>query len=601
MNRGKSMGINKVKKRSKSKKNGKIKEVIGLSLSKQLSIFMLSLFISFTGVFAFNNHQMNNMVDAYRQYADSQEIVTLIKNIYTQAMRGFNHLQSALLFYGEDFTRYADEYNKENEVIQLELEKLESMKDELIEIDPILVEKVEELRKVIEANDTLSKEALQAKRFDKAYVFMVEDGQEHMAQIQEIFKTIDTLTSEKASKQVEMTVTSLDKMGQISIVIIIVFSTVALVLFALYITSLKRALKNITNKVNKISKLELGECLQGESQLRTRFFKDEVSEIDEGIQKMEHELLDMIQVLKGSIKELQQVDSHLDYKALHTKKAFDSMNGNLDSVVREMDIWKQEVSIAVNVTEELTSNSEETSATSENITNTTVNVIGEAVNGIDMLHKIIEKMKHIREFIEEVVEVIESLKKEATIVVKSTDIINQISEQTNLLALNASIEAARAGESGRGFAVVAQEIKNLAEVSRHSTVEINGCIDKMDKLIGHTSQLVGEASEVANQSEVFAEDTLNKFSVIDENLKSTITGLEGMNSAVVQSSKGVESILESINAINVLGSSVSDKTSHITAEMNEQIELINDLGSATNTLSTVVGTLDHIINRFIIG
>ena len=509
-------------------------------------------------------------------------------------------MQSALLFYGEDFTRYEDEYNKESEAIQSELEKLESMKEALIEIDPILVEELGKLKEVLEANSTLSKEALDAKRIGKAYVFMVETGQENMAQIQEIFKTIDMLTTEKASKQVEVTVESLNMIGRISIVIIVAFSMIAFILFVAYINNLKKALKNITNKVDKISKLEISDSLRGDNQCKKRFCRDEVYEIDEGIQKMGHELLDMIQVLKDSIKELQHVDSHLDNKAVNTKNAFDIINYNLDGVVQEMNVWKKEISSVANVTEELTSNSEETSATSENITNTTVGVIGEAVNGIDMLYKIIEKMKHIREFIEEVVGVIEALKKESTIVTKSTDIINQISEQTNLLALNASIEAARAGESGRGFAVVAQEIKNLADVSRHSTVEINSCINKMGHLIGHTSQLVCEANEVASQSEIFAEDTLNKFNVIDENLKSTIARLEGMNIAVTQSSKGVESILESINAINILGNSVSEKTNDITVEMNEQIEIINDLGNATNTLSTVVNTLDHIINRFII-
>ena len=95
-------------------------------------------------------------------------------------------------------------------------------------------------------------------------------------------------------------------------------------------------------------------------------------------------------------------------------------------------------------------------------------------------------------------------------------------------------------------------------------------------------------------------ERFSKFNVIDENLKSTIVRLENMNVAVIQSSRGVESILGSMNAINILGNSVSEKTNDITLEMNKQIGLINDLGNATHTLSMVATTLDHIINRFII-
>lgn len=161
-----------------------------------------------------------------------------------------------------------------------------------------------------------------------------------------------------------------------------------------------------------------------------------------------------------------------------------------------------------------------------------------------------------------------------------SDTINGITEQTNLLALNASIEAARAGDAGRGFAVVANEIRNLAEQSKLSTVQIKGILDEIQQ----KTDLSVEAMEIT-----------------DENVKEQVEVVGQTQSVFNDIMKAVNSLSEKISVIKENTIDIASKKENIVFQIENISAISEESASATEevTASTeeISVTMDEVTNR----
>lgn len=296
----------------------------------------------------------------------------------------------------------------------------------------------------------------------------------------------------------------------------------------------------------------------------------------------------------------------------------DNIINNAQLVEQLTEKLKRQADETSQTAEELSASMEETAATAEEI-NATSELIETAVNsiakraeeGAEAANGVIVRANKLKEDAVEASKNAENIytnkKKELMAAIEQSQSVSQIeilaqailqiTEQTNLLALNAAIEAARAGEAGRGFAVVADEIRNLAEQSSKTAVNIKNIIKPVTSSVHNLSKsseeilefidknvnadyqkLIKTGEQYYSDAELF-NNMMQEFSGTAKQLNTSITGIveavHQVSAAANEGAEGIQNIIRETDAIEHMIEDVKASTENninSSAKLKELVE-----------------------------
>jgi len=148
-------------------------------------------------------------------------------------------------------------------------------------------------------------------------------------------------------------------------------------------------------------------------------------------------------------------------------------------------------------------------------------------------------------------------------IIDKVKIVEEIASHTNLLAINAFVEAANARQFGKGFAVIAREVRELAEKTRFSAIEID-----------QFAKICTEASFHLNEK------------------------LQDVSIQLSESSSKAIDIAAAANEQQTTGSQINDSVQRLNNSAQQLANSSHKISSASENMIGWSGKLNKTINMF---
>ncbi|OME74741.1 hypothetical protein BSK65_03485 [Paenibacillus odorifer] len=178
-----------------------------------------------------------------------------------------------------------------------------------------------------------------------------------------------------------------------------------------------------------------------------------------------------------------------------------------------------------------------------------------------------EVSEHSRESVNKVYLALTKLSDQSKDISRITKSITNISNQTNILSLNAAIEAARAGVYGKGFAVIADEVRQLSDQTKESSV--------------HISQIINELQAGMDEFQKYMLETKGNLEEQDQKVAETLSSFEAIDQSIVEISKQIGQIHDKVDMTQTMNRRLAESVHNVAAIAEETAAGVQEVNASS--------------------
>ncbi|MDI7743617.1 methyl-accepting chemotaxis protein [Lysinibacillus fusiformis] len=370
-----------------------------------------------------------------------------------------------------------------------------------------------------------------------------------------------------------------------------IFAVIAILVSIFMSLNLTKRLKSISDLSLAMSKGDLTQLVKIES-------NDEIGDMGKNYNIMSNSLKETIKKISLESQALSATSEELAASSMENQRASTMISDSIQSVATGTDEQNLAMNKAVGIINEVYKHVDDVALSMNNVHDSIHYSADTAKQGSDVVNQTVKQMSEIDKNVSSSAEKIGVLNEKSNEISQISLIIQSISEQTNLLALNAAIEAARAGEHGKGFAVVADEVRNLAEQSSNSALQINGIINEIKDGIKDSMSLVNQGANSAKEGMKLVNESGKAFGEIKDSVLAVTTKVTEVSMAMDNMKTYIAEVVSQIEQVSQTSLEVNEHSQNVAASSEQMSASMEEVSLAAQELARMSVELEEVIQHF---